>query len=213
MLLGDPRQSDQRTQSFHFPIVVHQSLDPAAPKRQAPCRYMHALRSSSARQAQSQNTSTRWVFYSVLRAVEVIICMITRDFSVISMTSQASLSLSLSLPLTKVTDAKYRKRFRASYNTQTHKTHNPSVMIIKVNHLKLRWDKINTLKTYCAETKFYNKMMHFCAITKSNECSLFACFESLQCPKIVLTVINKGVFFKSFRGAAPDPARGAYSAP
>ena len=30
MLLGDPRQSDQRTQSFHFPIVVHQSLDPAA---------------------------------------------------------------------------------------------------------------------------------------------------------------------------------------
>ena len=31
-----------------------------------------------------------------LRAVEVIICMITRDFSVISMTSQASLSLSLS---------------------------------------------------------------------------------------------------------------------
>ena len=48
-----------------------------------------------------------------LRAVEVIICMITRDFSVISMTSQASLSLSL--PLTKVTDAQYRKRFRASY--------------------------------------------------------------------------------------------------
>ena len=31
-----------------------------------------------------------------LRAVEVIICMITRDFSVISMTSQASLSLSTS---------------------------------------------------------------------------------------------------------------------
>ena len=30
MLLGDPRQADQRTQSFHFPIVIHQSLDPAA---------------------------------------------------------------------------------------------------------------------------------------------------------------------------------------
>ena len=28
MLLGDPRQSDQRTQSFHLPIVIHQSLDP-----------------------------------------------------------------------------------------------------------------------------------------------------------------------------------------
>ena len=41
--------------------------------------------------------------------------MITRDFSVISMTSQASLSLSLLL--TKVTHAQYRKRFRASYNT------------------------------------------------------------------------------------------------
>ena len=43
--------------------------------------------------------------------------MITRDFSVISMTSQASLSLSLLL--TKVTHAQYRKRFRASYNTSS----------------------------------------------------------------------------------------------
>ena len=48
-----------------------------------------------------------------LRAVEVIICMITLDFSVISMTSQASLSLLL---LTKVTHAQYMKRYRASYN-------------------------------------------------------------------------------------------------
>ena len=56
-----------------------------------------------------------------LRAAEVIIRMITRDFSVISMTSQASLSLSLSLPLTKVTDAQYRKRFRASYNKEVGK--------------------------------------------------------------------------------------------
>ena len=40
--------------------------------------------------------------------------MITRDFSVISMTSQASLSLSPLL--TKVTHAQYRKRYRASYN-------------------------------------------------------------------------------------------------
>ena len=111
MLLGDPRQSDQRTQSFHFPIVVHQSLDPAAQSSaQAPSSLsLHALRSSSARQAQIR--TRRRVR---LRAVEVIICMITRDFSVISMTSQASLSLSL--PLTKVTDAQYRKRFRASYN-------------------------------------------------------------------------------------------------
>ena len=39
-------------------------------------------------------------------------CMITHDFSVISMTSQASLSLLL---LTKVTHAQYRKCFRASH--------------------------------------------------------------------------------------------------
>ena len=62
MLLGDPRQSDLRTQSFHFPIVVHQSLDPATQSSaQAPSSlFLHALRSSSARQA--QNASTRWVY-------------------------------------------------------------------------------------------------------------------------------------------------------
>ena len=48
------------------------------------------------------------------------------------------------------------------------------------------------------ETKFYKKMMHFCAITESNECSLLACFESLQCPKIVLTVIIKRHVFQKF---------------
>ena len=67
--------------------------DPAAQSSaQAPSSLSlqcHALRSSSARQAQTLGR----------RAVEVIICMITRDFSVISMTSQASLSLSLSLSL------------------------------------------------------------------------------------------------------------------
>ena len=54
---------DQRTQSFHFPIVIHQSLDPAARalKRQAPCLYMH----SSTRQA--QNASTRRVYYAPSR--------------------------------------------------------------------------------------------------------------------------------------------------
>ena len=44
--------------------------------------------------------------------------MITRDFSVISNdVTGVSLSLSLSLPLTKVIHAQYRKRFRASYNS------------------------------------------------------------------------------------------------
>ena len=89
MLLGDPRQADKRTQSFHFPIVIHQSLDPAArSSAQAPSSFsLHALR------ALDRLRKRRRVG---LRAVEVIICMITRDFSVISMTSQASLSLSLS---------------------------------------------------------------------------------------------------------------------
>ena len=30
MLLGDPRQADQRTQSFNFSVAIHQSLHPAA---------------------------------------------------------------------------------------------------------------------------------------------------------------------------------------
>ena len=41
--------------------------------------------------------------------------MITRDFSMISIDVTG---VSLSLLLTKVTDAQYRKRFRASYNTE-----------------------------------------------------------------------------------------------
>ena len=46
MLLGDPRQADQRTQSFHFAVVVHQSLDPAArSSAQAPSSLsLHELR-------------------------------------------------------------------------------------------------------------------------------------------------------------------------
>ena len=49
----DLRQADQRTQSFPFPIVIHQPLDPAgrALKRR-PCLYMH----SSTRQAQNAST-------------------------------------------------------------------------------------------------------------------------------------------------------------
>ena len=104
-LLGKSRQAHQRTAgspanaklTFRYPssLINHSTL---------------LLERSSAKLL---------VFYASTRsrrAVEVIICMITRDFSVISMTSQASLSLSLSLLLTKVTHAQYRKRFRVSYN-------------------------------------------------------------------------------------------------
>ena len=113
MLLGDSRQSDQRTQSFHFPIVVHQSLDPLLERSSAKLLVF----TCTSKFKRSTGSESERVDALGLRAVEVIICMITRDLSVISMTSQASLSLSLSLPLTKVTDAQYRKRFRASYNT------------------------------------------------------------------------------------------------
>ena len=58
------------------------------------------IESSSAKllslHALEHSTGSERVDVLGLRAVGVIICMITRDFSVISMTSQASLSLSLS---------------------------------------------------------------------------------------------------------------------
>ena len=55
MLLGDPRQADQRLQSFPFLIVIRQSHDPCdrALKRQDPCLYMHSST------PQAQNASTR----------------------------------------------------------------------------------------------------------------------------------------------------------
>ena len=61
---------------------------------QAPCLVMHFEHSTAAGSERVEGLASLG-----LRAVEVIICMITRDFSVISMTSQASLSLSLSLSL------------------------------------------------------------------------------------------------------------------
>ena len=112
MLLGGPRQSDQRTQSFHFPIVVHQSLDPAAQSSaQAPISLsLRALRSSSARQAQSQIASKLGCTRRRGNHMHDH-SRFQRDINDVT-----GVSLSLSLPLTKVTDAQYRKRFRASYN-------------------------------------------------------------------------------------------------
>ena len=123
MLLGAPRQSDQQTQSFHFPIVVHQSLDPAAQSRssaQAPSSLsLHALRSSSARQAcialRCRVRTRRRVGSTCRRGNHMHDhSRFQRDINDVT---GVSLSLSLSLTLTKVTDAQYRKRFRASYNT------------------------------------------------------------------------------------------------
>ena len=102
--LTSERKASTSPSSFinHSTLLLNRAL-----KRQAPILFTCTSKFE-------RSTGSERVDALGLRAVEVIICMITRDFSVISMTSQASLSLSL--PLTKVTDAQYRKRFRASYN-------------------------------------------------------------------------------------------------
>ena len=100
--LTSERQAHQRTQSLPSATHRHSSIT--------------RLCCSSAQAPSFLYSSTR-----SRRAVEVIICMITRDFSVISIDVTGvslSLSLSLSLLLTKVTHAQYRKRFRVSYNKQ-----------------------------------------------------------------------------------------------
>ena len=123
MLLGDPRQADQRTQSFNFSMVIHQSLDPAAQGPSslslhacvnqsstvcflAPTSALeHLTTCRSTGQTQIQNATRR-------RTVEAI-KMHDHDFKVISMTSQASLSLSPLL--TKVTHAQYTRCVSAWY--------------------------------------------------------------------------------------------------
>ena len=60
MLLGDPRQADQQTQSFHLPIVIHR-LDPAArSSAQAPNSLsLHALRAFDRLRTRRRVGSTR----------------------------------------------------------------------------------------------------------------------------------------------------------
>ena len=94
IVLGDPRQAHmhQRTQSLHFPssFIITRPLPAArALKHQAPC-LIHEHSTGSER------------VDALGRAVEAIICMITRDFSVISIdVTGVSLSLSLSLSLSQ----------------------------------------------------------------------------------------------------------------
>ena len=94
MVLGDPRHAHQRTQSFHFALPHRHSANtrPCCSSAQAPSSLstsLHALKHS---------TGSERVDALGRRAVEVIICMITRDFSVISNdVTGVSLSLSLSL--------------------------------------------------------------------------------------------------------------------
>ena len=96
MLLGDPRQTDQRTQSFHFPIVIHQSLDSAARlSAQAPSSlFLHALRALA---SLSQNASTHSLRSTLGRGNHMHDhSRFKRDFDDVT-------GVSLSLLLTKVT--------------------------------------------------------------------------------------------------------------
>ena len=83
MVLGDPRQAHQRTQSFHFSSSFINHSYPAAQAPSSLC--LHALEHS---------TGSERVDAFGRHAVEVIICMITRDFRVISI-DVSSVSLSL----------------------------------------------------------------------------------------------------------------------
>ena len=69
------------------------------------------------------------------------------------------------------------------------------------------------LKTYCTETKFYNNMMHFCAITNSNACSLFDRFKSLQCPKKYQLLLKNACVSKFFRMLPRTPLVGLQRPP
>ena len=99
MVLGDPRHAHQRTQSFHFALPHRHSANtrPCCSSAQSPSSLstsLHALKHST--------SGSERVDALGRRAVEVIICMITRDFSVISNdVTGVSLSLSLSLSLSQ----------------------------------------------------------------------------------------------------------------
>ena len=85
--LTSERKASTSPSSFinHSTLLLNRAL-----KRQALCLYMHfEVRALDRLRPRRRVGSTR-------RRGNHIICMITRDFSVISMTSQASLSLSLS---------------------------------------------------------------------------------------------------------------------
>ena len=80
MVLGDPRHAHQRTQSFHFALPHRHSANtrPCCSSAQAPSSL------STSFNALKHSTGSERVDALGRRAVEVIICMITRDFSVIS---------------------------------------------------------------------------------------------------------------------------------
>ena len=126
MLLGDPRQADQRTPSFNFSMVILQSLDPAAQgpsflslhacvnhsstvRFLAPTsalEYLTTCTSRSTGQAQIQNA----MFRCAVQAIK----MHDHDFKVIAI-DVTNVSLSLSTTHESHSRTIYQ-RFRAWYN-------------------------------------------------------------------------------------------------
>ena len=106
--LTSERKASTSPSSFinHSTLLLNRAL-----KRQAPCFYMHfEVRTLDRLGTRRRVGSTRRRGNHMHDHSRF-----QRDINDVTGVS-LSLSLSLSLPLTKVTDAQYRKRFRASYN-------------------------------------------------------------------------------------------------
>ena len=102
--LTSERKASTCPSSFinHSILLLNRAL-----KRQAPCFYMHfEVRALDRLRMRRRVESTRRRGNHMHDHSRF-----QRDFNDVT-----GVSLSLSLPLTKVTDAQYRKRFRASYN-------------------------------------------------------------------------------------------------
>ena len=108
--LTSERKASTSPSSFinHSTLLLNRAL-----KRQAPCLYMHfEVRALDRLRTRRRVGSTRRRGNHMHDHSRF-----QRDINDVT-----GVSLSLSLPLTKVTDAQYRKRFRASYNTYTFDT-------------------------------------------------------------------------------------------
>ena len=141
--LTSERKASTSPSSFinHSTLLLSRAL-----KRQAPLLYMHFEHSTGSERVDAKGR----------RAVEVIICMITRDFRVISMTSQASLSLSLSLSL--------------SQKSLTHNIGSASALPIIsslssfLSRSLILWTLPSSVQLMCKSLRLLKSHMHFCGL-------------------------------------------------
>ena len=104
----------------HSTLLLNRAL-----KHQAPCLYMHF----EVQALDRLRVRTRRRVGSTRRRGNHM-----HDHSRFQRDINDVTGVSLSLPLTKVTDAQYRKRFRASYNTSPHRFFNQTR---KLDHLRV----------------------------------------------------------------------------